>query len=50
MKPTIWLQSAEQTWLESATNDKGTLSISRIVARTNLHPETLVLDPKRMKA
>ena len=43
MKPTIWLWSIEQTWLELATDDKGPLSISKIATRTNLRPETLVL-------
>ena len=48
MKPTIWLRSAEQTWLELAIDDKGMLSMSKIAARTNLRPATLVLGPNNL--
>lgn len=47
MKPRIYLRSSEKTWLESTTNDKGTLNISRIVNYTKLLPETLRLGDLR---
>lgn len=42
MKQKIWLRSAKQTWLELATDDMGTLDISRIAKRTDLRPETVL--------
>ena len=43
MNRAIWLRSGEQTWLEVATDEKGTLNISTIARRTKLLPETLLL-------
>ncbi|KAG0580507.1 hypothetical protein KC19_4G178500 [Ceratodon purpureus] len=41
MRPKIWLCFAEVAWMEFATDDQGTLDISRITKRINLRPEFL---------
>ena len=50
MKPKIYLRDAKKTWWESATDDKGMLSISRIAEYANMIPATLVLGPKNLLA
>ena len=49
MKPKIWLRSGEQIWIELATDEKGTLSISSIAERVNLLPRNLLLGELAVK-
>ena len=49
MKPTIWLSSGEEIWLEMATDEQGTLSISTTAERVNLLPRNLLLGELAVK-